>query len=97
MNLTPEGIQHFSEQVSKNDLAQLRRQKDEVKLSLHLASFIQDQFYQRQDAMLDAFKKIIRNAINTAKKTDLAIRAQKEEESLNAKPWLTQRSNREQF
>ena len=84
LNLTPEGVKHFSEQVTKKDLAQLKRQKDKHKLSLFLAAFVQDQFYQRQDAMLDAFKKIIRNAINTAKKTDLTARAKNEEDSLES-------------
>lgn len=84
LNLTPEGVRHFSEQATKKDLAQLKRQKDKNKLSLFLASFVQDQFYQRQDAMLDAFKKIIRNAINTAKKTDLTARAKNEEENLES-------------
>lgn len=84
VKLLPEGIRHFADQISKNDLAQLRRQKDENRLSLNLACFIQDQFYQRQDATLIAFRKIIRSAINTAKKNDLKVRAQREEDNLDA-------------
>jgi TnpA family transposase len=83
VNLLPEGVRHFADQISKNDLAQLRRQKDESRLSLNLACFIQDQFYQRQDATLIACRKIIRSAINKAKTTDLKARAQREEDNLD--------------
>ncbi|AKH69693.1 transposase, TnpA family [Spongiibacter sp. IMCC21906] len=82
VDLMPEGIRHFSDQISKNDIAQLRRQKNEANLSLNLACFIQDQFYQRQDATFIAFKKVIRSAVNMAKKQDQAVKAQREEEHL---------------
>ena len=83
VKLLPEGVRHFADQISKNDLGQLRRQKDENRLSLNLVCFIQDQFYQRQDATLIACRKIIRSAINKAKKTDLKVRAQREEDNLD--------------
>lgn len=83
-NLRPEGIRHFSDQISRNDLAQLRRQKDENRLSLNVACFIQDQVYQRQDTTLIAFQKVIRNALNIAKKIDLRARAEKEEDNFDS-------------
>lgn len=84
LNLKPEGIRHFADQINKNDLGQLRRKKDIDALSLNLACFIQDQFYQRQDHSILLFRKIIRGAINTAKAKDNKDRSKTAENNLDS-------------
>lgn len=75
LSLTDEATNYFADWVYKSSITQIKQLRDPVKQCLHLAAFVQDQFYLRQDYAIDAFLKVIRSTINSAKGYD---RKQKE-------------------
>ncbi len=75
VQLTPQAVQHFADWIYKATITQIRQLRNKAALCLHLASFVQDQFYLRQDYAVDAFLKVMRGMVNKARGYD---RKQKE-------------------
>ena len=80
LELTPDAIKEFSSWVYKSTITQIRQLKNTHLLCLHLAAFIQDQFYLRQDYAVDALLKVMRSTVNSARGFD---RKQKEKVEQN--------------
>ncbi|MFC3193249.1 Tn3 family transposase [Marinicella sediminis] len=67
LDLSTKGIKNFADWIYTSDLNQIKRLKNKTKLKLHLSAFIQDQFFLRQDASVDATLKKLRYETNQAK------------------------------
>lgn len=75
VQLTPQAVQHFADWIYKATITQIRQLRNTTASCLHLASFVQDQFFLRQDYAVDAFLKVMRAMGNKARGYD---RKQKE-------------------
>jgi hypothetical protein len=72
LNLTSNSSDYYATWVKKSKLSQLKQMPDKAKLYLHLAAFIQNQFYLRQDSSIDIFQKSVQSIRNLAKKNRIA-------------------------
>lgn len=67
LQLSFSSSEYYATWVKKAKLSQLLQMPDKSKLFLHLAAFIQHQFYSRQDAFIDIFLHSVQGALNKAK------------------------------
>jgi len=67
LHLTADAVKHFSDWIYKSNISQINQLKNTTELFLHLAAFVKDQFFLRQDYSVDAFLKIMRGTVNRAK------------------------------
>lgn len=67
LSLSPSSSEYYATWVKKAKTSQLIQIPEKAKLFLHLAAFIQHQFYSRQDAFIDIFLHSVQNALNKAK------------------------------
>lgn len=66
LNATEEATQYFSDWVYSSDVSQIKQLRNSDKKCLHLAAFVRDQFFKRQDFAVDAIIKKIRSTVNKA-------------------------------
>jgi len=85
--LTEEGTKYFADWVYKSSTRQITQLQNPIKQCLYLAAFVQDQFYLRQDYAVDAFLKVIRSTVNSAKGYD-----RKQKESMEKEEQLSSKS-----
>lgn len=67
LQLTEEATKHFADWVYKSSISQIKQLRNPVKQCLHLAAFVKDQLYLRQDYAVDAFLKVMRTTVNAAR------------------------------
>lgn len=68
LNLNKNSCEYYATWVTKAKLSQLKQMPDKTKLYLHLAAFVQHQFYARQDHLIDIFLKSVNAVANQVKK-----------------------------
>jgi TnpA family transposase len=84
LHLTPEAIKHFSGWIYTSNISQIKQLKDVNDICLHIAAFVQDQFFLRQDYAVDAFLKIMRGTVNKARGYDRTEKDKIEQELMVA-------------
>jgi hypothetical protein len=68
LDLTSQSCSYYATWIAKSKLSQIKQLADKNKMYLYLISFIQHQFYLRQDTCVDIFLKCVQSAKNTATK-----------------------------
>jgi TnpA family transposase len=87
LSLTEEATKYFADWVYKSSTSQIKQLQNPIKQCLYLAAFVKDQFYLRQDYAVDAFLKVIRSTVNSAKGYD-----RKQKESMEKEEQLSSKS-----
>jgi hypothetical protein len=72
LNLNSNSHEYYATWVKKSKISQLKQIPNKSKLYLYLTAFLQNQFYMRQDALIDIFLKSVQAMRNRAKKKRLA-------------------------
>lgn len=67
LSLTPQSCEYHATWVKKAKLSQLLKIKNKSKLYFYLTTFLQDQYYKRQDLFVDMLIKCVQSFKNIAK------------------------------